>query len=401
MDNPVEVVDEERKECEQCLEPKVLTAFHRRKNKTDNRMRICAECYKANLQETQRRQRELQQERERRRVEEKRYRREESQRVRASLPTLMLTLLSGRTNFCEDCKQEFPIDERGCLVVPFLPPATCEQCGEPLTIEVHEDWVSYDCQGHSGGASNLWRGSSSTYCPTCHEERRKKNRQAYPLCPICHAPTRIYDFLREYQGHRLDRIKVCCKNCISQFEALAEPAQVEHLRRAMISAYGETAVIYALQYDDHFPCQHIGRTMHYTRRMAEYKRDWHLKIQHHFILQQLSFGPLSMEYESRWMMHALKYQWAIDNFELLKGGEDGLSGRRQQAQLTEAVQAFEPLTAQFEVVGPLIREYFLNTCDAEIVNWYCSQYSRSAYPSENAMEQRIVLMERLYGLKIP
>jgi hypothetical protein len=135
------------------------------------------------------------------------------------------------------------------------------------------------------------------------------------------------------------------------------------------------------------------------RRMAEYrKKDWYKDIQHHFILQQLSFGPLSMEYESRWMMHALKHRWPIDNFELYKGGEDGLSGQRQQGRLTEVVQSFEPLTAPFEVVAPLIRENFMNTCDAEIVNWYCSQYYRSAYPGENDMVQRIALMGRLHGL---
>ena len=158
-------------------------------------------------------------------------------------------------------------------------------------------------------------------------------------------------------------------------------------------------MIYALQYDEQFPCQHIGRTKNYTRRMADYKHDWHKDIKRHFVLQQLSFGPLSMEYESRWMMHALKYRWPIDNFELLKGGEDGKTGLRQQAYLTEAVQAFEPLTAPFEVVGPLIRGYFLGTSDAEIVSWYCSQHHRRAYPGDNKMVQRLLLMERLHGLR--
>ena len=107
-----------------------------------------------------------------------------------------------------------------------------------------------------------------------------------------------------------------------------------------------------------------------------------------------------MEYESRWMMHALKYGWPIDNFELLTGGEDGLSGQRQQVRLTKAAQLFEPLTAPFEVIGPLIQENFLNTRDAEIVNWYCSQGYCNAYPSESEMVQRIVLMGRLHGLRV-
>lgn len=387
----------ERKQCEQCKEPKALSAFHRRKNKTDNRMRICAQCYMDNLHETQRRQTELMQKREQERIEEKRRKVEESQRVQALLPTL----LSGETRTCEDCKQSFPVNGRGELVVPFfdIHSASCERCGRPFDIEYTADGrVNYGCSGHVGGSATYWYGFSEKYCPTCREERRKKNRQSYPLCPMCSTPTRIGDFLGEYHGYRLDLIKVCCKNCIPHFEALPEVEQLASLRRAMVNAYGETAVIYALQYDEH-PCQHIGRTKHYARRMAEYKRDWYKDIQHHFILQQLSFGPLSMEYESRWMMHALKQHWPIDNFDLLKGGEDGLGGQRIQARLIEAVQSFEPLTAPFEVVAPLLRENFSNTCDTKIVNWYCEQYDRCAYPGENEIGQRIVLLERLHGLR--
>jgi hydrogenase maturation factor HypF (carbamoyltransferase family) len=76
------------------------------------------------------------------------------------------------------------------------------------------------------------------------EERRKNNRQAYPLCPMCRTPTYVSDFLRDYQGQRLDIIKVCCKKCIPSFEALPKNEQLERLRLAMIKTYGETAVIY-------------------------------------------------------------------------------------------------------------------------------------------------------------
>ena len=143
----------------------------------------------------------------------------------------------------------------------------------------------------------------------------------------------------------------------------------------MVQTYGETAVIYALQYDDHFPCQHIGRTKHYKRRMQEYKSRWDREIKHHFILEEVPFGPLSMERESRWMLHALKHGWPIDNFELLTTGEDGLGGKRMQAKLTEVVQLFEPLTAPFEVIEPLL-SYFMNTCDARIVHWFVERQSQ-------------------------
>jgi hypothetical protein len=47
-------MSQETKECEQCHHKKALTEFHRRKNKTDGRMRICAQCYGENLTETRR-----------------------------------------------------------------------------------------------------------------------------------------------------------------------------------------------------------------------------------------------------------------------------------------------------------------------------------------------------------
>lgn len=375
----------EVKECEQCKEPKALSAFHRRKNKTDGRMRICAQCYMDNLHETQRRQAERVQEWERQRAEEKRRRVEESQRVLALLPTL----LPGGIKNCEDCNQEFPVNEQGYLVMPFFEvhSANCERCGKPFDIEYTADGrVNYGCPGHTAGSGAYWHGFSDKYCPHCQEERRAKNRQSRPLCPMCSTLTRVWDFLREYHGYRLDIIKVCCKDCIPQFEALAEPEQVEMLRRAMVKTYGETAVIYVLQYDDHFPCQHIGRTKHYNRRMAEYKRNWDMEIKHHFILEEVAFGPLSMEREVRWMMHALKYRWPIDNFDRLRGGEDGLSGKRQQARLTEAVQSFEPLTAPYEIVGPLLHGNFMNTTDADIVHWLVERLGISVMPLTTSQE---------------
>lgn len=360
----------EKKECEQCHAEKELTLFQRRRNKTDGRMRICAQCYMDNLHETQRRQAEAMQRWEQERIERERQKQQEREQqdqerlARQQALEAWYHLQPDRR--CIDCKQVLAASAFGYSMMREID-------GVLLPAPLHKR------------------------CRDCHEAYRTRN---HPRCQLCNTHTQSHGFLREYRGYRLDIIRVCCGNCIPRFEALPETEQLELLRRAMVQTYGETAVIYALQYDEHFPCQHIGRTKHYARRMADYKHDWYKDIQRHFILQQVTFGPLSMEYESRWMMHALKYRWPIDNFDLLKGGEDGLSGQRQQARLTEAVQAFEPLTAPFEVVGPLIRGNFLGTCDAEIVNWYCSQFGCHAYPSENEMVQRLVLMERLQGLRI-
>ena len=367
------------KVCEQCHAEKDIGLFRKVTNQFTgvHPMSICKACYNSNQEA-----RKLQQEeewnarkvvREREQVERKEREERDLRLEQEHLEhqrTLEAWYLQQPARQCIDCKQVL----------------AASAFGYSSLREIEGVWLP---------------ASLRKRCEPCHEAYREQNRQANPLCPMCSTPARVHGgFLHEYHGYHLDLVKICCKDCIPQFEALPEREQLEWLRRALVKAYGDTAVIYALQYDEHFPCQHIGRTKNYVRRMADYKHGWYKDIRRHFVLQQLSFGPLSMEYESRWMMHALKHGWPIDNFELLKLGEDGLGGRRMQAELTEAVQSFEPLTAPFEVVGPLIREYFLGTSDAEIVNWYCSQYYRRAYPGENEMEQRIVLMERLHGLRV-
>ncbi len=365
----------EKKHCEQCHAEKDIGLFRKVTNQYTgvHPMSICKECYKSNQQAQQQKQEEEWKARNavRKREQERRVepdRRSEQERLARQQACLEAWYLQQLDRQCVDCKQVLAASAFGYSTLR-------ESDGILLPASLHQR------------------------CRACHEVYRQGNKQIYPHCPMCHTPTRVHHFLRVYHGYRLDLIKVCCEQCIPRFEALPEPEQLELLRRAMVQAYGTTAVIYALQYDDHFPCWHIGRTKHYQRRMAEYKRDWYKDIQHHFILQQLSFGPLSMEYECRWMMHALKHRWPIDNFEVLKGGEDGLGGMHTQALLSEAVQAIQPLAAPFEVIEPLIRRHFLNTRDTEIVHWYCARYDRHAYPSEKEMGQRMVLMERLHGLR--
>lgn len=360
------------KRCEQCQVEKDLECFYRRpqKKNPEKRIKICSDCYQANLAESRRQQEEQQRKAAQQREAERIARQQEEEQKRLTFQQELDGWYQRQPDRrCVDCKQVLPASAFGYSILN----------------KVEGGWLPHLHQR----------------CKACHEAYRQRNARINPLCPLCNTPTRVYDFLREYQGYRLDLIKVCCMQCVPHFEALPESEQLTVLRRAMVKVYGETAVIYALQYDENFPCQHIGRTKHYTRRMAEYRRDWYRDIQRHFLLQQLPFGPLSMEYESRWMLHALKHRWPIDNFEILKMGEDGLEGKRIQTELTEIVQTLEPLTAPFEVVRPLIRKHFLNTGDADIVNWYCSQWYRHAYPGEDEMRRHINLMERLHRLSMP
>lgn len=271
----------------------------------------------------------------------------------------------------------FAINEYGWLCVPLQETDTsqCYFCGQLLQTEQQADGsTAYRCSSdwfHTAGVSRSGHyHGSDTLCPRCRSSSRKKNRQVNPLCPMCGTPTRVWDFLREYRGFRLDLIKVCCETCIPRFTAFPEAEQIRWLCNAMKVAYGESAVIYVLHYDASSTICHIGRTKRLARRMAEYRRNWDKPIHHYSVLEDVIPGALSMERESRWMMHALKQGWPIDNFELLQGGEDGLRGQHTQKKVTLAVTNVDPLTAPFKVIEPLLRS-FSNTSDARIVHWLC------------------------------
>ena len=296
------------------------------------------------------------------------------------------------TRPCSTCQKEFLINKYGYLVVPFfdIHSSTCEQCGVPLVV-IYEDegGLRYECsECHLAGSGSQYTGHSLKRCPSCEEERRKQNRQAYPLCPLCHTPTRVSDFLREYHGFTLDIIKVCCKRCIPQFEAMSQQEQMQILHQSIVKTYGETAVIYALQYDDSFICHHIGRTKHLKRRMSEYRRNWYREFSSYSVLEELPFGGLSMERELRWMLHALKHGWPIDNFDMYSPekhtpaaeanevvsriAEIHEQEQQKKARLIDAMADIEPLEVPFEVIEPFLK-MFTNTRDAFLVHWFVQQ----------------------------
>jgi hypothetical protein len=348
----------ERKQCEQCKETKDMTDFRKVVNQytSVHFMSICRECYNRNLDERKRRlEVEWEAGRERREAmyrlkehsqewEEGREEREEQARQReqeqlAYQQSIDAWYQQQPDRECIDCKQVLP--------------ATA--FGYSMSREVDDAWFP----------DPLHRR-----CKPCHEAYRKGNRQVYPLCLLCGAPAPVYDFLREYRGFRLDCIKVCCKGCILRFEALPEPEQMELLRRAIKKAYGETASVYGLHYDETGAVHHIGRTKHLQRRMAEYRRNWYHEITMYHVFQELPFGGLSMEYESRWMLHALKRGWPIDNFDILEpGGISYENAQRAKAELTSAVADLEPLIEPFETIKPLIVR-LSNTGDMHIVHWF-------------------------------
>src|SRR5437016_11709539 len=85
------------------------------------------------------------------------------------------------TKLCADCKQAFPMNESGHLVVPFfdMHSTMCERCGTPLNIEYKEDGsIHFSCSFHHmvGSTSSRFSGHSPMYCPYCDEKRREKRR---------------------------------------------------------------------------------------------------------------------------------------------------------------------------------------------------------------------------------
>lgn len=309
---------------------------------------------------------------------------------------------TGETRRCRGCKQVFPVGSRDQLMAyeASLSRTQCEQCGKPLTIERREDGsYSYRCSEHT----HEWVYGTATYCPRCHYERRKNNRQVYPLCPMCKTPTRVYDFLRTYQGYRLDIIRVCCTQCEPQFFALSEEEQLAWLRAAMVKAYGETGIIYAIQHDDTFLYQHIGRTKDLKQRLRGYKQKWPRAIKDVHILEEVPFGGLAIEREARWIFHAVKHGWPIDNFQMFSPERQALlaertfsyevpilenwpeAHRKEQAReeaLRTALTDVEPLLAPFEVLASLLEMAGLsNTRDAHIGHWFVTHLMRSASTS--------------------
>jgi hypothetical protein len=100
-----------------------------------------------------------------------------------------------------------------------------------------------------------------------------------------------------------------------------------------------------------------------------------------------------MERESRWILHALKHGWPIDNFDMFapeksaqqlghsRPDADRILERLDEIRAKElhkkelliaAVADFEPLTAPFEVIEPLLA-HFGNTHNAPIVHWFVEQ----------------------------
>lgn len=354
----------EQKRCEQCHKEKDLTEFRKSNSKIDGHMRMCKECYNENMAETQRRAQEEWEQRAGLRAELRERQQQNQERDR------LLALV--RT--CSNCGASYTLDEEHWSQYC----APCQQRADEWFAQQPERECR-DCKrtfplGAFKASPYYREGILVAYpyqrCEECHEIWRKNFcPTAYPTCQMCGTVKKYSHFLQEYNGNRLDIIKVCCTDCIPQFTALPENEQIAFLRRAMVKTYGAEASIYCIHYGDGEHHNHIGRTKNIGRRMSQYRAKLGDKFHHYHILEKLPFGPLSMERESLWMAHAIKHGWPIDNFLLMIVDKDRLGFSQHQQKIAGMVQTIEPLTAPWSDTKPIVQS-FMGTLDAEIVRWF-------------------------------
>jgi hypothetical protein len=331
----------ETKQCEQCQMIKPIDQFYRH-HSPEGRRRICIDCCKLNRVESKCQEQERQARWEREQAEEKRRRVEESQRIQASFPTL----LPGGTKRCANCNQEFPVNERGCLVVPFfdMHSSICEHCGKPLTIEYNEDGsISYRCQGHVGGyASSTLYGHSPKYCPYCNEKRRNERTTPCCVCQQKKGPA-----LNTYHEYHLwgggTAIRLYCDNrdCEKAFMALPASHQAFYIRSRCDLAFPPGQVIYALIDPEIGNKRYIGRTHTPSKRLNKHLGDRsdvpalfgpHEKPYYSRpnwmhdlycrglyptmeIVKQVEIAPTVIEWEKRYILHGFQQGWQLVNIE--------------------------------------------------------------------------------------
>ena len=297
------------------------------------------------------------------------------------------------TKQCVDCKQEFPVNEHGDLVVPYfdIHSTMCERCGVPLVIEYKEDGsIHYSCPSHRmlEVVCSQFYGRSSTYCPFCYEKRRKKNKQAYPICPICSTSTPVYKFLDHYQGYTLfgggTAIRICCRKCEAAFLALSASNQSFYIRQRCELAFPRGQVIYNLVDPESHLVRYIGRThdlkKRFQRHLSErsnvpavlnekpyYSRpnwmhDMHSKGLRptEKILKEVEIAPTAIEWETRYILHGFQQDWPLTNIE---SAIEELVAKARASQLDFLRCSFESLVHERFVsddgIEAFVRKFYL------------------------------------------
>lgn len=166
--------------------------------------------------------------------------------------------------------------------------------------------------------------------------------------PFISGLTKFNSFSLYKDGHR---INLCCPECKKDFFALrAEEAQVV-INLACDQAFPSNQVIYAEKDPRTQEIRYIGRTHNAARRHAEHvrhatkfeggfyqgargelipipytRKHWIYDLKQlglkpiQEILMSIEIAPQVMEWETRWILHAIQHKWPILNKEAITSG---------------------------------------------------------------------------------
>jgi hypothetical protein len=322
----------QKKICTQCDQEKALTIhFYRTKNGKDGYMKMCIHCYKANKEEYARKA-ALAAEKWKQEQAEARRQAEDRQ---ARLAEVMRQMEERR-------------HERQAALDAWYAQQPARMC-----IACHETKMAIEF-----GYSELIDGPDGfplparlhQRCRPCHERMRERN---LPPCVICHQGMK--DYMSDFAGYNLfgggTRIPICCMNCGPAFQAKPVGEQRFYIRSRVNALFKNSQVIYAEMDPQSQGIRYIGRTGHAKRRHSEHKRNihqeqlyyryydseaeqavavpWVARANWMYDLKQQGLEPKQrilldvqpgahvIEYERRYILHAIQQGWPILNSEVL------------------------------------------------------------------------------------
>ena len=319
------------KRCEQCKTVKPIEQFYRTKNGRDGYMKKCKECQQA-LNAESKRQTAIHVEESRQKREEAKLREQErAKRIEA---------------------QQIQFSERTQKQQTFLnawfaaqPARECVACHEMKAASEfgYSELIAQD--GEFWVPLRLHRR-----CMSCHEQMREKQKQRVP-CVICQQA--INHPLIHLDGYALfgggTKINLCCTSCIPAFQNLSEDKQRFYIRARVNLAFPSPQTIYAEIDPLDQNIRYIGRTGHTKRRHNEHKRkihkeqpthqsynretrefvetSWYSRANWMYDLAQQGISSVQnvlldvepaafvIEYERRYILHAIQQGWSILNAE--------------------------------------------------------------------------------------
>jgi hypothetical protein len=346
----------ETKKCEQCLQTKAFSDFHRRKNKTDGRMRICALCYEDNLRNSRTLEKERLRQRE---LDQQQRQREHEEQARL----LELERTTWRQAI-ELWHSQQP--DRRCIACLQLLPSIA--FGYSELKQAGDEWIPKLHQR----------------CQACHTAMREQ--QAQPCC-LCGKKTMAFDFLNHLHGFALfgggTAIYLCCRTCEVTFLALPEDKQRFYIRSRCHLAFPDGQLVYGLLDPESKVQRYVGRTNNIERRFREHintrsstlvewgserklyytRSNWIYDLHQRKLLPEktiliyVEIAPRIIEWEYRYIYHGIQCGYDLLNHEIM---DDKIVTRVHATSLNFLSASFEELVEQ-KFFSPTGIEAFVRT----------------------------------------